>query len=174
MVTPVMSLLGEIDRRAGARVREAVAARPGGPAGARGVAGVLAPGFRALVALLLLLPGRRRVGLEALAASGLASAAALLLRDRLGRRRPGPRLEGGFPSRHAAAAAAIARAVGRDERPVGRALLAVAAVGLAARVASGDHEPADIACGVALGWCADRLVERVSAEVDGRRRGRLP
>jgi membrane-associated phospholipid phosphatase len=174
MVTAVMSLLGEIDRRAGARLRAGVGARPGGGEGARALAGILAPSFRALVALLVVLPGRRRAGLEALAASALASGVALLLRDRLDRRRPGPRPEGGFPSRHAAAAAAIARAVWRDERRAGGALAVAAAVSLAARVATGDHEPADIVCGSALGLGADRLVQRLSARLDDRPWGARP
>jgi len=173
-VTIVMTLLGEIDRRAGARLRAAVAGRPGAPAGARALAGALAPSFRALVALLLLAPGHRRVGLEALAASALASTVARVLRDGLGRRRPGTRPEGGFPSRHAAAATAIAFAVGRDEGRAGRALGAAAAFGLAARVATGDHEPADIVCGSALGWGSARLVCGVASRVDGSRGVRIP
>src|SRR5262245_469676 len=167
MVTIVMTLLGEIDRRAGARVRAAVAARPGAPAGARALAEALAPSFRALVALLLLAPGRRRTGLEALAAAALASTIARVLRDRLARRRPGARPEGGFPSRHAAAAVAIACAVRGDEAGAGRAVGAAAAAGLAARVATGEHEPADIVCGAALGWGAYRMMRAFGARLDG-------
>ena len=123
--------------------------------------------------VLLLTPGRRRAGARALAAAALASLAALALRDRLGRRRPGPRPEGGFPSRHAAAATAIACAVGRDDPAAARVLAAAAALGLAARVATGDHEPADIACGAR--WAGPRLIWWARSRSGWKaRRGRLP
>jgi membrane-associated phospholipid phosphatase len=105
--------------------------------------------------------GSRRAGLEALAAGVAAAMAARLLRDRLARRRPGPRAEGGFPSRHAAAATAIAAAAGRHHRGLGRALAAAAGAGMLARVASAEHEPADVAAGAALGLAAARALERV-------------
>jgi undecaprenyl-diphosphatase len=153
-----------MDRRAGARLRRAVAAVPGGRRCARLAAGALSPGFRLAVALMIARGGSRRAGLEALAASVGAATAARLLRDRLARRRPGPRDDGGFPSRHAAAATAIARAAARHHAGLGRALAAAAAVGLLARVASADHDPADIAAGAALGLAADRTVERLLGE----------
>ncbi len=156
-----MGLLTRLDRRAGARLRAAVAALPGGRAAARLAAGALSPGFRVAVALMIARAGSRRAGLEALAAGAGAATAARLLRDRLARRRPGGRAEGGFPSRHAAAAAAIARATARRHPALGRALAAAAVVGLAARVASADHDPADIAAGAALGLAADRALERL-------------
>jgi hypothetical protein len=37
-------------------------------------------------------------------------------------------------------------------------------VGLVARVASADHDPADIAAGAALGLVADRALERLVGE----------
>jgi membrane-associated phospholipid phosphatase len=157
-----VGLLTRLDRRAGTRLRRTVGAMPGGRTGARVAAGALSPGFRVIVALMIIRPGSRRAGLEALAAGAGAATAARLLRDRLARRRPGPRAEAGFPSRHAAAAAAIARAAGRRHRLLGRALAAAAVVGLAARIASADHEPADIAAGAALGLAADRAVERLA------------
>jgi membrane-associated phospholipid phosphatase len=154
-----MGLLTRIDRRAGARLRGAVRAVPGGRGAAALLAAALSPGFRLLVALMIVRPGSRRAGLEALAAGVGAAMTARLLRDRLARRRPGPRDEGGFPSRHAAAATAIARAAGRRHRRLGRGLAAAAALGLVARVASADHDPADIAAGAALGVGVARGLE---------------
>lgn len=156
-----MGLLTRIDRRAGARLRGAVAVVPGGRRAAGWAAAALSPGFRLAVAVMIARPASRRAGLEALVAGVAAALGARLLRDRLGRRRPGPRTDGGFPSRHAAAAAAIARAAGRHHAGLGGALGAAAAVGLAARVACAEHEPADIAAGAALGLAADRAVERL-------------
>lgn len=156
-----MGLLTRIDRSAGARLRRGVAALPGGRAGAALAAGALSPGFRLMVALMIARASSRRAGLEALAAGVGAATAARLLRDRLARRRPGARAEGGFPSRHAAAAAAIARVASRHHRGLGRALAAATAVGLVARVASADHDPADIAAGAALGLATARVLERV-------------
>ena len=150
--------LSTLDRRAGAAVRRAVGRVPGGPGAARAAAGILSPAFRILVALLIARGGHRRTGLHALAAGVLAATAARLLRDRLARPRPGDRGGGGFPSRHAAAAAAIARAAWRREAGLGRALAGGAAVGLAGRVASAEHEPADVLAGAALGLLAESLV----------------
>ena len=156
-----MGLLTRIDRRAGAGLRAAVAAVPGGRPAAALAAAALSPGFRLTVAAMIWRPPSRRAGLEALAAGVGAAATARLLRDRLARRRPGPRAEGGFPSRHAAAATAIARASARHDRRLGRVLAAAAVVGLAARVASAEHEPADIAAGALLGLAASRALERL-------------
>ncbi len=155
-----MGSLTLIDRRAGARVRGAVAALPGGRRAAAVAAATMSPAFRLTVAVMIARPASRRAGLEALAAGVGAATAARVLRDRVARRRPGPRAEGGFPSRHAAAATAIAGAAARHHRGLGRVLAAAAAVGLLARVASADHEPADIAAGAALGLLAARALER--------------
>jgi membrane-associated phospholipid phosphatase len=159
-----MGLLTRIDRRAGAGLRRAIAALPGGREAARLAAGALSPAFRVAVAVMIARAGSRRAGLEALAASVGAATAARLLRDRLARRRPGRRNDGGFPSRHAAAATAIARAAARHHAGLGRALAAAAALGLVARVASAEHDPADIAAGAALGLAVDRTVERLLGE----------
>jgi hypothetical protein len=156
-----VGLLTRIDRRAGARLRAAVARVPGGTPAARLAAGALSPGFRLAVALMIARGGSRRAGLEALAAGAGAALAARLLRDRLARRRPGPRGEGGFPSRHAAASAAIARSTWRHHQGLGRVLATAAVVGLTARIASAEHDPADIAAGAALGLAADRALERL-------------
>lgn len=157
-----MGRLTRIDRHAGAALRSAVAALPGGPSAAGLAAGTLSPAFRVLVAAMIARAPSRRMGLEALGAGVGAAMAARLLRDRLGRRRPGARADGGFPSRHAAAAAAIAAAAGRRDPSLGRALAVAAAVGLIARVASAEHDPADIAAGVLLGLATVRCLERLS------------
>jgi membrane-associated phospholipid phosphatase len=159
-----MPALTRLDRRLGDAVRRAATALPGGPDAARFAAGTLSPGFRVLVAVLIVLRPTRRAGLEALTAGVAAALAARVLRDRVGRPRPGSRAEGGFPSRHAAAATAIATTAGRGRPRLGRVLRGAAAVGLAGRVASAEHEPADIAAGAALGLVAARAVERVSRE----------
>jgi membrane-associated phospholipid phosphatase len=159
-----MGVLTRLDRRAGAALRPAVRAVPAGPDAARIAAGALSPGFRALVAVLIARPSTRRLGLEALAAGVAAALAARALRDGLARPRPGGRTEGGFPSRHAAAATAIARAAGRRRPALGGALALAAAVGLAARVADAEHEPADILAGVALGLAAQRALERLASD----------
>jgi membrane-associated phospholipid phosphatase len=156
-----MGRLTRLDRRAGARLRRTVGALPGGRAAADVAAGALSPGFRMTVALMIAWAGSRRAGLEALAAGVGAAVAARLLRDRLARRRPGPRSDGGFPSRHAAAATAIAGAAGRHHRRLGRALAVAAVVGLVARVASADHDPADVAAGAALGLVTARALRRL-------------
>jgi membrane-associated phospholipid phosphatase len=159
-----MGVLTRLDRRAGAALRRVVGTVPGGPGAARVAAGALSPGFRLLVALLIARRATRRTGLEALAAGVAAALAARALRDRLGRRRPGLRPEGGFPSRHAAAATAIARAAGRREPALGRALALAAVVGLVARVADAEHEPGDILAGAALGLLAQEALERVTSD----------
>ena len=153
--------LTQMDRRAGASLRRAAGALPGGREAAALTAAAMSPAFRITVAVMIARRGSRRAGLEALAAGVAAATAARLLRDRLARRRPGSRAEGGFPSRHAAAATAIAGAAARHHRGLGRALAAAAVVGMVARVASAEHEPADVAAGAALGLAAARALERV-------------
>jgi membrane-associated phospholipid phosphatase len=150
-----MNRLTGMDRRAGAALRTIVARAPGGARGARMAASGLSPGFRLLVAAMIAAPSSRRLGLEAGAAGVGAAVAARLLRDPLGRPRPGSRPGGGFPSRHAAAATAIGRAVARRHRAAGAVVLAAALVGMAARVATAEHDPADIVAGAALGLAAE-------------------
>jgi membrane-associated phospholipid phosphatase len=149
---------GRLDRRAGAWVRARLSRRPRADRTARLAATALGPAFRALIVVLLSRPGGRRDGIEALASATLAAGLARALRDRIGRPRPGPRTEGGMPSRHAAAAVAIATSVGRRRPAAGRALAGAAALGLLGRVASGDHDPADILAGGALGRVAAACV----------------
>ena len=155
-----MAAFGSFDRRAGQRLRSGIAALPGGSAASRVASDALAPAFEALVAALLVRSHARRAGLDALVAGAGASLAARAARDAISRPRPGPRAEGGFPSRHAAAAVAIAGAVTR-RHPRLRPWVATAAVaGLVGRVATGQHDPGDILAGAALGWCVERLVAR--------------
>jgi undecaprenyl-diphosphatase len=153
-----MRILSRIDRRLGDRVRGAVGGVPGGARAASAVASGMSPGFRVAVGLLVAGRGRRATGLRALAAGVAAAMTARLLRDRLGRRRPGARQEGGFPSRHAAAATAIAATVWRGEPAIGRGLAVAAAAGGLARVATAEHEPADIVAGAVLGLGAAATV----------------
>lgn len=153
-----MGRVAQIDRRAGAAVRARLAAIPGSAPPARAAASALGPAFRILVAAMIVRPSTRRAGLRMGAAGVLAGLAARALRDRLGRARPGRRGEGGFPSRHAAAATAIARAAGRGDRRLGAALAGAAALGLAGRVAVAEHDPADIVAGAALGLAAEAAV----------------
>lgn len=156
-----MTTLARIDRQLGGAIRRAVAESARGPSIAGAFAGAVGPGFRLVVALLIARRSRRACGLRALAAGAAAATLARVLRDRLGRSRPGARPEGGFPSRHAAAATAIAASVVRREPGLGRLLVVAAAIGGIARVATADHEPADIAAGVALGLLVADTQERV-------------
>ena len=93
-----------------------------------------------------------------LLAGGGAAVLARGLRDGIGRPRPGAREEGGFPSRHAAAAAAITAMALSRKPALGLLLGGVAVVGLTARVASAEHEPADIAAGALLGLAVAHVV----------------
>ena len=162
--------LSRLDRRLGGALRDAVGALPGGRPAARVAASVMSPAFRLVVAAMVLARGTRGTGLRCLAAGVAAGTAARLLRDRLGRARPGRREDGGFPSRHAAAATAIAVAASPGEPRIGRALTGAALVGLAARVAAAEHDPADILAGAALGLVSARAVGIVAGAATGRAR----
>ena len=151
-----------IDRTLGRVIRALVALVPGGTRAGRMAGDALAPAFRGLVAGMLLRPALRSGGIEVAAAGVLAASAARLARDRIARPRPGTRSEGGLPSRHAAAAVAIARSASRRHPRMRPWLVAATTVGLVGRVVAGHHDPADIAAGAALGWAADRLVERAA------------
>jgi membrane-associated phospholipid phosphatase len=144
------------DRRLGQLVRERVAAVPRLDRAARDVSVALAPAFTGLVFALLV--HRRRAGIEAAAGALGAATAARTLRDAIGRPRPGSRDGGGFPSRHAAAAVAITQAIRRRHPVLGGAVGLAAAAGLVARIVDGQHDPADIIAGAALGVTCDRLV----------------
>ena len=139
------------DRRLGARIRAAVARVRGGPTVARALAGATSPVFQMAVGATLAARGTRLTGAQMLAAGAGGATVARVLRDAIARPRPGARDEGGFPSRHAAAATAIAGvALSRGHR-WGAMLALGAAVGSLARIATADHEPADIAAGAVLG-----------------------
>jgi membrane-associated phospholipid phosphatase len=120
----------------------------------------LSPAFRAVVALMVILPRTRVTGAHAGLAAVIAAIIAGDLRDRIGRGRPGDRSDGGFPSRHAAAAAAIAYAAGRRDPRLGAVLGGTAIVGLAGRVICAEHEAGDILAGAALGAAVAEVVTR--------------
>ena len=159
-----MEALSRLDRRIGARMRGAAAAVPGAPAAARALAATMSPGFRIAVAAMILRRPTRVAGLRALAAGAGASLLTRALRDRVGRSRPGSRPDGGFPSRHAAAASAIAATAGRGGAPLGYVLGAAACGGAVARVVAAEHEPADVLAGAALGLAAAAALRRIAPE----------
>lgn len=159
------------DRAAGEALRRALAARPAAARAAASASRGMSPAFRALVAALVLAPRTRPAGLRALASAVAASLVAGALRRRIGRRRPGARTEGGLPSKHAAASAAIAASVGRTHPAAGAALWPVVAVGLAGRVQTRDHDPADLVAGVAAGWAVARAVGAFARIALPERRG---
>lgn len=156
----IASAVVRVDRRMGAAARSRVARTPGGPEAARLLADATAPAFQLLVGALIVLPGSRATGLRALAAGGVAATVARVARETIDRPRPGTRDDGGFPSRHASTATAIALVVARDKPLLGALALMTAAVGLTARVASADHEPLDIAAGAGLGAVVARVMRR--------------
>ena len=137
-----------------------VAGVPGGHEYARLTADIMAPAFQGLVLALVVLPGSRMLGVRAAVAGTVAGLAAKVARDAIDRPRPGPRGEGGFPSRHAASSTAIALVVARERPILGAAALAGAAAGLAARVAAADHDPLDVVAGAGLGAAVARITRR--------------
>lgn len=159
--------LGQVDRDLGRAIR--LAARESGSEPALRLAGnALSPAFRVLAVLMALRRPTRTAGIAALAGAVVAASAAKVLRDAIGRPRPGARAEGGMPSRHAAAATAIASAAGRHG--VGGPVVAVAAAtGLLGRVVTGDHDPLDIAAGALVGLAAAGTVARGLSLLSGRR-----
>lgn len=149
----------------GRALRRELARHPAAAEAADRAGRVMAPAFRGLVVALIAVPRTRRTGITAGAAAVAAAGVARVLRDRIGRPRPGVRTEGGFPSRHAAAATAIARATGRDHPFAGAVLLGAAAVGMVGRVQTRDHDPADLAAGAATGWIVAAVVTRAAGHV---------
>jgi membrane-associated phospholipid phosphatase len=156
-----------MDRALGRQVRDG-AARVGVAEPLRFAGRALAPAFRGMLVVLVWRRRTRSTAIEAILASLLAAGVARMLRDAIGRPRPGPREDGGFPSRHAAAAAAIAASTAG--RSVGVPIIGAAAVtGLFGRVVSGEHDPADIGAGVALGVAASAICRTVARVVGARR-----
>lgn len=166
-----MGFLSAADRRLGRAVREHVGRRPQVERAARASSSLLAPVFELLIVALVAERSTRGTGLRAGASAVVGAAGAKALRDMIGRPRPGTRSEGGFPSRHAAAASAIARSVGYANRRAGRLVSVAAALGLIGRVVSADHDPADILAGVIVGRTAAGAVNAVSDRVSAGSRG---
>ncbi|MBU6363951.1 MAG: phosphatase PAP2 family protein [Acidobacteria bacterium] len=159
-----------VDRRAGGQVRSIVASVPGGHEYARLTADIMAPAFQVLVVGLIVMPGSRMVGVRAALAGTAAGLGAKVARDAIDRPRPGPRGEGGFPSRHAASSTAIALSVARERPLLGAAALIGAVAGLAARVAAADHDPLDVVAGAGLGAAVARITRRRRWRRGGTRR----
>ncbi len=159
-----------LDRAAGRAVREVLARHPTLARTAAGASTTMSPAFRVLVGVLIARRRTRRAGLHALASSVAAALTARELRDRIGRPRPGPRTEGGLPSRHAAAAVAIAKAVQRHHPLLGGALWPLVALGLVGRVQTGNHDPADVAAGAITGIAVDGVLARIGRPLLSPRR----
>jgi len=155
-----------LDREVGARLRSRIAGR-GRVARTLAVAGgVMSPVYRVLVLVLILWRPTRTRGVRALVAAASAALIARRLRDEIARPRPGVRPEGGMPSRHAAAAVAIAGIVAERRRGLGLPMGVITAIGLTGRISTGDHDPADVIAGALLGGIVARVVARL-----GRPRG---
>jgi len=146
------------DRRLGEGLRSAADGVRGGRPLARLIARAMSPVFQLAVGAAIADRGTRGTGIRMLIAGAGAATAARVLRDGIGRQRPGERANGGFPSRHAAAAGAISIAAGTRRPLLGLGLGAAALVGSLGRIASAEHEPADIVAGMALGALVGCLV----------------
>lgn len=146
------------DRALGARLRGVLTRRTAVARTLECAARAMSPAYRlAVLALILWRPTRLR-GLRALAAGVIAAMAAKRLRDEVSRPRPGQRDGGGWPSRHAAAAVAVASVVAERRPAIGVPLAVATGVGLLGRVSTGDHDPADLVAGAVLGRLVARLV----------------
>ena len=166
----VVRAIASGDRRLGAALRSRARRTPALVRGADLTASGMSTVFRAGVALAIVARPTRGAGVQAAVAAEIAARIAGVARTRLGRRRPNPSADAGFPSRHAAAAAAIAAIAAAHDRRVGALAATSAAVGLTARVLAGRHEPADIVAGVLLGLSAAAIVRRSAAVLLGAAR----
>lgn len=153
--------LSELDRRAGRAVRDVVGRRPEILRAAQVGSAAFAPTFRIAVAAAVLGRDTRREGLTGLLSAGTAAGLARVARDAIGRPRPGDRRDGGFPSRHAAAGAAIATSASNGTG-VGVTLWLGMVLGSACRVATGEHEVGDVVAGAALGLLVAASVNAVT------------
>lgn len=154
--------LSELDRRAGQALREIVNQRPEALRVAQVGSEAFAPTFRLAVAAAVMGRATRRQGVHALLSAGTAAGVARLARDAIGRPRPGSRREGGFPSRHAAAGAAIATSASKAPPGIGATLWVAMAIGSACRVATGEHEVGDVVAGAALGVLVAAIFDAVA------------
>ncbi len=166
------ALFNRYDRALGAALRTRLNARPSVARTLDGAAQAMSPAFRVLVAIMILWRPTRMRGVQALIAAVIAALLAKRLRDDIARPRPGERSEGSMPSRHAAAAVAIASVLADRHRGVGLPLATATAVGLMGRISTGDHDPADLVAGALIGRGVAGLVVRVGAPSAARYRHR--
>lgn len=151
------------DRAAGRSARAWADRHPRVATTATGASGGLGPTFRAGLVVAIALPRSRAAGIQAALAAEVAARLAGVLRARIGRRRPGARADAALPSRHAASASAIAT-IAMAHRPAPGALVAIAAsLGMTGRVVAREHDPADIAAGIAVGVGSALVVRRLAA-----------
>jgi membrane-associated phospholipid phosphatase len=160
-----------LDRELGASLRTRVAGRRRTARSLAIAAAAMSPVYRVVVVALILWRPTRMRGVRALVAAAFAALIARRMRNQLARPRPGARPEGGMPSRHAAAAVAIAGIVAERRPGLGLPMAVITAVGLTGRISTGDHDPADVLAGALLGGVVAGVVARVSR---GRDRGAAP
>jgi len=168
-MTALHETINRLDRELGARMRGRVARR-GRIARTLAVAGgTMSPLYRIMILALILWRPTRMRGIRALIGAVAAAMIARRMRDGIARPRPGGRAEGGLPSRHAAAAVAIAGIVAERRRRLGLPMAVITAIGLSGRISTGDHDPADVVAGAVLGGVVARVVARM-----GRSRSPAP
>lgn len=161
--------ISRLDRKLGASLRSRLAGRGRIARFLAVAAGVMSPVYRVMVLALILWRPTRMRGVRALIGAVAAALIARRMRDEIDRPRPGARPEGGLPSRHAAAAVAIAGIIAERRRGLGLPMAVITAIGLSGRISTGDHDPADVVAGALLGGVVARVVARL-----GRSRGRGP
>lgn len=167
--TSVQGTFDRVDREIGRSVRALSSTHPPLDECFSVASNAMSPAYRIAVALLIVWRPTRRRGIEALIAAGLATLLSTQLRDAIDRPRPGERHEGGLPSRHAAAAVAIATVCGARSRGRTGLLGLITSVGLLGRVTTGNHDPADIVSGAILGGVIARIVIALSRIATPRR-----
>lgn len=160
-----MGFLTTLDRSLGDGMRARIGSAPVAGPVARVASVLLAPAFELLVVAMITEPSTRSAGVRAGAAAAAGASAARGMRDAIGRPRPGARGDAGFPSRHAAAAAAIVGSIRRSHPPAAGGLAAIAALGLVGRVITADHDPADIVAGVGVGLVTEHILNALIVRV---------